>query len=112
MFSNMPVLYKEFQRLDGQQVTLTITKRIPRRSLPQNAYLWGVVYRVIATFTGDTDEAIHDAMGREFLSYRDDKGLQRVRSTTELSTEEFAEYVEQVRAWAATFLNLPIPDPQ
>ena len=34
-----------------------------------------------------------------------------VRSTTKLNTQEFEEYLETVKRWAATDLQLYIPDP-
>jgi len=111
MFSNMPTLYKEFQRLDGRQVTLTITKRVPRRSLPQNSYLWGIVYKVIADYSGYSQEEVHDSMRSMFLTDRSGD-MPIIKSTTELSTEEFAAYVESIQRWAAEFAQLYIPDPQ
>jgi len=82
-----------------------------KRTLPQNAYYWGVVVEMIRAEVGYlTKEEAHDALRMNFLMDRT-RLLPTIRSTTTLSTLEFGEYIEQVRTWAAEFLNLPIPDP-
>ena len=112
MFSNQRFLFEVIRKFESKPITVTVTRRKIKRTLPQNSYLWGVVYKIIADYIGDTDESVHDAMGQEFRGYRDDNGLKKVRSTTEMSTEEFTAYVERVRQWAAGYLNLNIPDPE
>lgn len=36
----------------------------------------------------------------------------RILSTTEMSKERFARYIESIRQWAAEYMNTDIPDPQ
>ena len=112
MFSNQAIVFKAYKELEGKRVTVDVSKQKAKRTLPQNSYLWGVVYQIIADYIGDDVDAIHESMGQEFRRYKDDNGMWKIRSTTEMSTDEFTTYVELVRRWAAQFLSLSIPDPQ
>lgn len=101
---------------DGEEVKVKVTRRRKDRSLDQNAYYWGAVLPVISHETGHTEEELHEIFKRLFLPPRITE-LHRMRiklpgSTANLSVAEFYEYVEKVRAWAATELSINIPDPE
>jgi hypothetical protein len=105
---------------DGQY-SITIKKVTQQRTLPQLRYLWSVVYAYIADFTGHTKEEIHEAMKLQFLrDVLEVPGktcmlmVPYVRSLSDLGDVDISEminYIEQVKAWAATELGLIIPDP-
>ncbi len=84
------------------------------RTLDQNRYYWGVVLKTIADDVGEDVESLHEYFAEKYL-------LQEVReifgndvkirkSTTKLSTKEFNEYIEKIRAEMAQF-GFIIPDP-
>ena len=73
----------------------------PMRSELQNKYYWGVVIDVICQTTGEIPRNQHEQL----------KKLFGIKSTTGLSTAAFAEYIEQIQAWASTEHNIYIPDP-
>ena len=86
------------------------------RSHDQNAYYWGVVLKLICDFTGDMPEDMHNALGIKFLKKITKSGLETRRSTADLETMEFEEYLSQIRAWSsipadqgglAVFIPLP-----
>lgn len=85
------------------------------RSLNQNAYMWGVVYKLIADFTGENEDDIHEILKKKFLGESTIMigGIEEIigRSTTKLSTVEFEEYLTKVRAWANEKLEVFIPLP-
>lgn len=81
-----------------------------QRSLSQNAYYHGIVVKLIADHCGYEPEDCHQALRTRFLSEPGELGLARVRSTTELDTREFTEYVERCRQLAAE-MGINIPDP-
>jgi hypothetical protein len=94
-----------------------------KRTSKQNRYYWGVVIDLITLEIAGTNnkvekEEVHRALARYFLDYDNERTFEtggvmfgeRI-STTELSTVEFGEYVENVKRWAAEYLNLIIPDP-
>lgn len=111
MFSNQRALFDELRKWEGKNIKVSVSKRVPKRSLPQNNYLWGIVYKTIGDFLGYTVDEVHEVMGQMFLKYHDKNGLERIRSTTELSTEEFTEYVEHVRRFFLQEYNIYTPNP-
>lgn len=111
------------QAFDGKQIEVTVRRKRKRRSNPQNAYLWGVVYQTIVNYLnaeGDeyyTVEDIHSLMGYSFLlkdTYDPNTGEvigKRIVSTTKFTTTEMMDYVAQIQKWASETLDLYIPDP-
>lgn len=95
---------------NGKHVVVYIGKPTKDRTLPQNSYLWGVPYKIIAEETGSDVDSVHYEMVGMFL--RESGGtIPRIKSTTKLSTIEFNEYVDRIIRWAAEFLGLYIPLP-
>ncbi len=97
------------ERNEGQEVGLSLTRRRKDRSLPQNAYYWGVVVAMLAEHCGYLPEEVHDALKAKFLM--DHSGeLPRIKSTTALDTKEFGEYVDRCIQLAAE-LGIVVPSP-
>jgi hypothetical protein len=97
---------------EGKRVAVSIGRERRDRTAPQNKYYWGVVIRAITDWNGDGDnpEAVHEALKEMFLALPNIRtGLRVAKSTTELSTAEFGEYVEAVKRWAAGH-GVVIPD--
>jgi len=111
-----PKLYKQhlktFKREDGEptKVVMVLEKWRQSRSDNQNRYYWGVVVRMIADELGYSDEEAHEAIKWEFLRKLGVR-ITTVRSTADLSTVEFEEYLSKVRTWASIELNIMIPLP-
>lgn len=101
-----------------------------KRTLRQNKYLWGVVYKTIVDndpgyFVNDavdalrktarlsTAEVVHEFCKARFLPSADLPGLQITvaPSTAKLPRKEFQDYVEAIRRWAADELQVFIPEP-
>lgn len=109
------------QLRDGLELELALTRRRATRSLPQNAYYWGVVVELLAEHTGYTPDEIHDICKALFipkkLSVQDGNGEVVGQfviggSTRTLNKIEFGEYMESIRRWAAETLDVVIPDPE
>lgn len=93
------------------------------RTIKQNAYYWGGVLGVLSNDLGYTPEEIHRLLKTMFLSKKkaivgiDKDGkkhteeIDSIKSTTELSTEEFGDYIDKIRYWAIDFNNSYIPTP-
>jgi hypothetical protein len=96
--------------LKGMEVNITVDKIHRNRSENQNRYYHAVICKMLADETGHTKDEIHEAMKVKFLSF-EDNGIKYVRSTTDLDTKETEHYYEEIRRWAASDLNLFIPDP-
>ena len=103
------------QTREGKAVAVKFSRPFSTRSKSQNSYLWGVVYTLIAESTGHTTEEVHDACKEMFLPRKfiniGNHEVQTSKSTTELTTDEFEKYLQQVRAWADTGLGIRIPLP-
>jgi len=80
------------------------------RSQKQNAYMWGVVYKIISGDTGYSADEVHQLMGEKFLSY-EKKGKKFVLSTTTLNTKEMEGYLEDIRRFASMELSIDVPVP-
>ena len=103
-FKRLPSMLKEVRHL------MTITEFRNIRSLQQNSYMWGVVYDTISKDTGYTPNEIHQLMGQQFLAYEKKEGA-FMKSTTDLNTKEFEDYLENVRRFASMELGIYIPLP-
>lgn len=97
--------------LDGERVEITIAKPTKKRSNQQNSYLWGVPYALIAEHTGMDADSVHHEMRGMFLKQKGNGPINKVKSTTKLTTAEFNAYVDSIIRWAAEFLGLYIPLP-
>jgi len=100
-----------------------IEPHVSKRSLNQNAYLWGVVYERIRHHlaeTGLTDEiygaeTLHEYMKAKFLPTRviEVGKEQKIVSwtTTKLSVVEMRDFIEQIIHYAADNWECYIPAP-
>lgn len=112
-FLNVAAWKTHLLRFKGKTVEVTAENRRKNRSGEQNAYYWAVVVKMIAEHCGyrtpEEVQGVHEELRRKFLP---GTGPMQVRpSTAALSTEEFSDYIEQVRQWAAEELSIYIPDP-
>jgi hypothetical protein len=96
---------------DGTPVDVIVRKRTKAISDRQIRYLYGVIYSLIADYTGHTVDEIDSMMKYKFLRCVDDKGLEFIPSKTELSTIEDEVYAAKIRNWALIALDLRIPLP-
>lgn len=105
-----PVVFRWYvRRLAGKRVEVTVRRPVLKRTTPQNKYYFGVVVQTIAFEWGWRKQELHDALRAEFLVEDGDKPVKRIRSTTELSIEEFSEYIEQIKQMAAES-GIYVPD--
>lgn len=90
---------------------VTLTPHRAKRSTDQNALLWAI-YTEIAKGTGHSAEEIHEALKAHLLPPRSitvgDQVLSVPGSTAKLDTADFSDYVERVRAWAASELGVVV----
>ena len=99
-----------FAKLEGKAVEVVVRKKKKHRSGAQNKYYWGIVIDIISGATGFTPQEAHDAMRFKFLT--DMQGeLPKVKSTSELTTVEFLDYIALIQQWASEFLDCYIPEP-
>jgi hypothetical protein len=97
--------------LDGKPVEVTIQRERKKRSLSQNSYYHGVVVKMLADAAGYEPDEMHDALRWEFLRVHGEERLPSVRSTTELSTVEFEDYLSKCRMLGAQVYGVYVPGP-
>jgi hypothetical protein len=94
---------------------------LKKRSQPQNKYYWSVVVDLVyqglrgAGFDAvrNKDDA-HEILKALFLKVKEEKHgikIERVKSTTELKTVEFMEYLQHISIWSFDYLSITIPEP-
>ena len=107
-------------RMRDGEVLITITPIKATRSQLQNRYYWGVIVELLSEHTGYTPDEIHELLKAKFIPKRlalaDLNGVITSEyvigaSTTKLDTQEFSDYCESIRRWAADTLGVYIPDP-
>ena len=119
---NRNLLIDAIKSFEGQQVVVRIEKAKKKRSNPQNAFWWSVVIPIMQQALKDaghlmTKEQTHDLLKLRFLKetilVNENSGeyVERIKSTTELSTTEFMELIQNVQRFAIEYFNTEIPDP-
>lgn len=99
---------------DGEPLTVTVAKRVDKRSLAQNRMLWGPVYdQVIAGLAEQVGYDKHDQLGKEqmhegllmlfggtVIDPVTKREVAKERSST-MTTQRFSEFVEWISRYAA-----------
>lgn len=86
------------------------------RSGNQNRYYWGVVLDILSKDTGFTKDEMHEVLKRKFnpvvkVLKATGESWVVAGSSAELDTADFETYLEQVRIFAITELDILIPLP-
>jgi len=89
---------------------MIVRKKKKKRSNKENRYYWGIVIKMISDYTGFSEDEAHDSMRMLFLKDRSGK-VETIKSSKDLSTVEFEEYLSKIRMFASKELSLYIPDP-
>ena len=103
--------------LAGKRVGVVVRERRSQRSTNQNAWLWGIALPLLAEELGYDEhehETLHYALlGECFGHVYDPRSGQTVlaKTSSQLNTKEFADYMEWLVRWAATEHNCRIPLP-
>ena len=108
-------LFAEIEGLPAKRFKVQISEDRRQRSQRQNAYLWGVCYALLHESTGQEPDDWHEYFLGEYFGWETasagGKEWQRPqRRSSKLSTREFTDYVEFIRARAAEY-GIQIPDP-
>jgi hypothetical protein len=119
---NRNLIIDAIHSFEGQNVVVTIEKAKKKRSNPQNSYWHGVVVPIVQQCLKDagylmTKEQTHEMLKLKFLKetilINENSGeyLERIKSTTELTTTQFMELIMEVQSFALEYFNTEIPNP-
>lgn len=117
---------RAFDRLIAQMperwmLEVSVKRLRATRSIQQNRWYFGCVLAALSEHTGYTVDELHDICKQMFipkhLAIQDGNGVIKGElviggSSRELNTQQFGEYCEAIRRWAATELDVNIPDPE
>ena len=101
---------------DDDVLVLNIEKRRNSRSFLQNNYYWAVL-GMVSGHTGHTTNELHAYFGSMFLKvFRLNKLTKKedqfTLSTKSLNTKQFSNYIEKVRMFANSDLEVYTPTPE
>lgn len=98
----------------GKTYDVSIKLHRAKRSTEANALYWKWI-GIIASETGNDREVCHKFFAKKFLGYDTkefgNEKIAIVKSTATLDTAQFAEYMNQVEAFASTELGIVLPTP-
>ena len=127
----------EWMNLDDPNVRRNLLNRIasmngiyevslkPRRntrSSRANRYYWGVVVQAFYDFLRDQEETVTDAemahvelkrsiLGTKAVALRGGITARILKTTHDMDSAQFADYIERARTWLASKLDIQTPDP-
>lgn len=116
---------KEFMLSYGDvPYQIIVEKRVKKRSNQQSAYYFGccipaVIDGLIENGYPKSElntEVVHLMLREKFLrceliSEHTGEVISRIKSTTELSTVQFMDFIADIQRWSSEVLNIYIPDP-
>lgn len=119
---NRSQILETIKSFEGRDVLITFEKPKKKRSNNQNSYYWGIVIVLIKSAlknAGNNLNAndVHDLLRLKFLKetilIKEETGevIERVKSTTELTTSQFMDYIAEIQQFAAEYFDVIIPDP-
>lgn len=100
---------------DEDVILIDIKKKGKTRSYLQNNYYWAIL-NIISKDTGNSSSALHSYFGDMYLKvFRlnklTKKESQFILSTKKLNTKQFSQYIEKVRNFSMSELNIYVPSP-
>lgn len=110
------------QASNRKQFTVTVEPRRNTRSIPQNRYLWGVLYPIAAKSLSEvwgervSIEDTHLFFRLKFwyverVDVETAEITKLPKSTTQMSTMDMMMYQDECRQWISQYLSVNIPEP-
>lgn len=122
MKRNRKLMIEGLKIFEGKEIEITIARKYPKRSIPENKYYWSVVVEywreLIKEEWGDhlSSNEVHEML-KNTCNYKTQviestgEEIKIGQSTASLKTIEFEEYLEKCRRKAFEFFNAIIPLP-
>lgn len=119
---NLNLLRDAFASFEGKNVNVTIERVKKKRSNPQNSYYWSTIIPIMRNALKEaghtlTNENTHELLKLRFLKetvlLNEETGecIERIKSTTELSTSGMMDYFAEITVFAAEYFGVQIPEP-
>ena len=107
---------------EGDRLIVTAEKIYRKRTTKENAYYWvlvDILYDHLVSLGWDDfkcKEDVHELLKykllkKDMVNKQTGEVLDSVRTTTQLSTVEMMEYIEDMKTWCAEMFGLNLPEP-
>lgn len=104
-------------RWKGRKVTVKVTPYRKRRSLSQNAWYWGVIVPYVQGHLNEgrtiqlSEDQVHEVLKSAFIGQEQTPLGWAPCESKGLTTAQFSDYCEKIRAHASSEWELHIPGP-
>lgn len=99
---------------EKKRYEVLISLKKEKRTIPQNRLYW-LYLSCISDETGMDKDDLHVHFKRKFLQKEEivigNEVVMSTYSTTELTTKQFTDYINQIVAFASSELGIVLPDP-
>ena len=122
VYFNLRTIVEFFRTASNGCYMINITKQRKGRTLNQNDWLWGCVNPILldglldAGWEFTSVEQVHEFFKKQMaqdkvVNYTTGEIVEIPMSTAIMDTQQFAIYIDALRAYAEDFLNVTIPEP-
>lgn len=121
---NRKLISDAIKSFEGKEIELTIERKRKKRSNPQNRYYWGVVMPILQSGLKEATGEVRDINSihyqivlplfspkREIINKETGEVVSESKSSSEMTTSEFSEFVMEIQKWGSEFLSVDIPSP-
>lgn len=121
-YFNLRTITEFFRTASNGCYMINITKQRKGRTLNQNDWLWGCVYPILldglldAGWEFTSVEQVHEFFKKQMaqdkvVNHTTGEIVEIPMSTAIMDTQQFAMYIDALRAYAEDFLNVTISEP-
>jgi hypothetical protein len=119
---NRNLIKDAIQTFEGKQIVIKIENAKKKRSTQQNRFYYGVIIPIVQNCLKEaghimTNESTHDLIKLKFLKealfVNEETGevIERIKSTTELSTSQFMELLAEINNFTFEYFGVSLPSP-
>jgi len=107
-----PMAYHQILVNSSGLIEVVFRKPRSPRTNQMNRYYW-LLMNILARSSQDRNkDEWHEDLKSKFLIENPDSPLPRVRSTTDLSIQEFSEYLQNIKRLVAEYYGIVLPEPE
>ena len=106
-----PMAYHRFLVSTSGLIEVVFRKPRSPRTNQMNRYYWALMNILARSSQDRNKDEWHEDLKAKFLIENLHTALPRVRSTTDLSIQEFSEYIQNIKRLVAEYYGIVLPEP-